>query len=445
MRKSFLLLAVIALTPYAFAAEININNCTTLDVEGATYSLTSDILDSSEMECLRILASNVTLDCGRHLIGGMNLSDTYGIMVNGASGANVKNCRTTNWHIGVFSTGGSNNAFTNITSSSSKMLGLIIHSGNNNTLRNTLITESEGYGFLAMNSSRNSIHNISITNCKSFGLDLWNSSDNIITGVYSYDNTGDGHGIALDNSDNNSLAGIDAYRNRQNGIYLYYSDDNTITNASTRANNRSGVFLYNSGNNILDNITSEGNNETGFLIYESCANTIKNSRITGNTGTGIGVHNSSGNRIYNNYFSNYQSNSILENAQGSNHWNNSRITGNRIYSPGNEIGGNYWSAPDQNGYSDTCTDANADGFCDQEYVLADGNIDRLPLSGRYQTTTTTTSTTTTTQGVCALAGDEPPCGEISIPEVVAIINKWAVGEATIPEVVALINAWVVTV
>ncbi|MFZ2455347.1 MAG: NosD domain-containing protein [Candidatus Altiarchaeia archaeon] len=440
MKKSFALLALIALTPYALATDININNCTTLNVEGATYTLTSDIPDSSAMECLSILANNVTLDCNRHTIRGMNLSDSNGIIVNGASGANVKNCKTTNWYYGVVSTRGSNNAFTNITSSSSKMWGLVFDAGKNITLRNALITGSGSYAFLALNSSGGFIHNISITYCKSFGFDLWNSSDNIISGVYAHDNTGDAHGIILDNSHNNSLGEIETYRNHENGIYLYYSDNNTLTNGSTRANNLSGVVLYNSRGNVLDNITSDGNKVTGVWVDESDENTIKNSRITGNTYTGIIIDDSSDNAVYNNYFSNAAGNGMLENAQGTNSFNSSKTTGNRVYSQGNEIGGNYWSAPEQNGYSDTCTDVNANGFCDQEYALADGNVDRLPLSDKYQTTTTS-STTSTTQGACELTGDEPPCGEINISEIVTIINKWVAGQATIPEVVALINAW----
>jgi len=40
-------------------------------------------------------------------------------------------------------------------------------------------------------------------------------------------------------------------------------------------------------------------------------------------------------------------------------------------------------------------------------------------------------------------GDSPPCGNISIQEVISYINKWAAGEASLPNVVALISAWAV--
>ncbi len=57
------------------------------------------------------------------------------------------------------------------------------------------------------------------------------------------------------------------------------------------------------------------------------------------------------------------------------------------------------------------------------------------------TTTTITSTTSTTSAGCAIHGDYPPCGSISISEIVSYINLWAVGQATLGDVVALINAW----
>jgi len=42
---------------------------------------------------------------------------------------------------------------------------------------------------------------------------------------------------------------------------------------------------------------------------------------------------------------------------------------------------------------------------------------------------------------CELTGDEPPCGEVALAEVVAHITLWSQGEATLADVVALITAW----
>ena len=54
---------------------------------------------------------------------------------------------------------------------------------------------------------------------------------------------------------------------------------------------------------------------------------------------------------------------------------------------------------------------------------------------------TTISTSTTIRGQCSMHGDDPPCGEVTISEVIAHINKWSAGTAGLSEVIDLINAW----
>ena len=89
---------------------------------------------------------------------------------------------------------------------------------------------------------------------------------------------------------------------------------------------------------------------------------------------------------------------------------------------------------------------------------------RLTISSTTTTSTTTTTTTTstttststtsianastttiisstTTTLACKLTGDDPPCGEVTLSEVVAFINEWAENEAALNDVIALINAW----
>jgi len=61
------------------------------------------------------------------------------------------------------------------------------------------------------------------------------------------------------------------------------------------------------------------------------------------------------------------------------------------------------------------------------------------------TSTTTTSlpstTTTTNSQQCALAGDYPKCGEITLGEVIDLINKWVQDQASMEQVLALLNAY----
>ena len=57
------------------------------------------------------------------------------------------------------------------------------------------------------------------------------------------------------------------------------------------------------------------------------------------------------------------------------------------------------------------------------------------------TSTTSSISTTTIPGQCSMPGDDPPCGEVTIGEVIAHINRWSAGTAGLSEIIDLINAW----
>ncbi len=65
-------------------------------------------------------------------------------------------------------------------------------------------------------------------------------------------------------------------------------------------------------------------------------------------------------------------------------------------------------------------------------------------SSTSSTTIASTTSTTTTIASCPLAGDYPPCGTVTLSEVVSFINEWAENNATLNEVITLINAWAQT-
>lgn len=93
--------------------------------------------------------------------------------------------------------------------------------------------------------------------------------------------------------------------------------------------------------------------------------------------SGICLEESSENFIYNNLFNNAV-NFIFETHE-ENYWNIPRTRGENIIG-GPYLGGNYWANPDGTGYSETCEDANRDGFCDEPYTLEENNVDYLPLT-----------------------------------------------------------------
>ena len=42
---------------------------------------------------------------------------------------------------------------------------------------------------------------------------------------------------------------------------------------------------------------------------------------------------------------------------------------------------------------------------------------------------------------CELSGDYPPCGEVTLGEVVNYINLWSEGQVGLEDVINLIDAW----
>ena len=172
-----------------------------------------------------------------------------------------------------------------------------------------------------------------------------------------------------------------------NGIRFGRVRGNTLNNLTVYSN-WMGIAIYTlSDNNQLTNIIADSNTY-GIYLSSSNNNTITSSKIQNNSyGISLSSSGSTPNKIYNNLFNNTR-NFYFETAGTvyNNSWNTTKQTGQRIYSPGAEIGGNYWTNSTKNGYSDTCTDSNRDGFCDSAYILnyttTTNNTDYLPLSNK---------------------------------------------------------------
>ena len=181
------------------------------------------------------------------------------------------------------------------------------------------------------------------------------------------------------------------------GIYLAHGGSNII-NDSTFLQNSIGITLYSSDSNIIRNVTLSQNSIGISVRYDSDYNIINNSFIVGNYEAGISFSPRLGsgdpeyNQIYNNYFSNSgdgnihvvkistEQDRILNN---SNYFNTSQDCSGYNIMGCNCIGGNYWTSPSGNGFSDTCTDTNSDGICDDHYNFSSNGatmIDWLPLT-----------------------------------------------------------------
>ncbi|MDI6826301.1 MAG: NosD domain-containing protein [Candidatus Aenigmarchaeota archaeon] len=199
-------------------------------------------------------------------------------------------------------------------------------------------------------------------------------------------------GIYFYNASSNQIINTISNNSLKYGILLYtkYSmTDIKIINVTTNSNDRVGIYFRGptSDNQVINVTTNSNNKYGGFILYLFHDSTINNSKIQNNSISGLYIQNSGSppNRIYNNFFNN-TNNTYFCRTIYTNYWNTTKQIGERVYSPGKYIGGNYWTNSTGNDYSDTCVDNDRNGFCDYNYTLdpdqTGNNTDYLPLSNQ---------------------------------------------------------------
>jgi trimeric autotransporter adhesin len=160
------------------------------------------------------------------------------------------------------------------------------------------------------------------------------------------------------------------------GIYALFARNSVIRNIHTEDNTYAGISLSETNDTLIEGNEVKNNHVEEMYLWFSSNNTIRNNRIvsTSTPSLALLVTESRENRIYNNSINN--SRGII--ARYSNTWNTTKTAGTNIIG-GSSIGGNFWATPNRNGYSQTCTDGDLNGFCDAPYILNANNTDWLPL------------------------------------------------------------------
>jgi len=467
-----------------FTVAIDISECSTLDVEGARYVLTSDIIDASET-CIRITSNDITLDCQGHSIDGLgsDLIYVYGIKIDmdSSTTTTIPTGCTNNTAITGFYTMTSNttlcsdevynaqitvdadnvtldcnNALLNgsgLTSvnytcdvwSSTEPITLGIYTCNHSgiVIKNCRIAGYTG-GIELIYSSSSLISNNTLWN-NNGGISLLGSIGGVVSGNEVHSNTdfgisiisspsivehnhvysNDGYGISITFTDNSTVINNTVSDNELAGISLVLSSQNQIANNSILNNMDDGIeLLWTSNSNNISRNLIKGNNIGICLNYTEILgfddevightdpnenNSIVDNDILDNTLYGIYSAESKstilGNKInFNNlgiFFDNSNSSVVSENEVCS----NTVLDFSLYQSYGNS------------GYANNCS--NPDGWNDNGV----------------------TGCTYSCSELCDLPGDSPPCGVVTLSEVVDFINLWSQGQAELEDVVNLINAW----
>ncbi|MFH1072641.1 MAG: NosD domain-containing protein [Nanoarchaeota archaeon] len=289
---------------------------------------------------------------------------------------------------------------------------------------NSVILDCHGYRidgvFLGVGErgiSVATVPNVVVRNCIVTDFDF---------GIVSYgnfnliqNNTADNNiwaGITLNSTQDTRVINNRARNNDQDGIDILDGTHNDVLDNLVQANQWGISPQWSTGTKIGNNDINNGN-DIGIVILSSTTSNVTFNRVTLNNLSGIAIDSASPNNlIYNNYFKN-TANTDMQPPPSANQWNVGRQPGLRVYGAGNEIGGNYWTNPAGNGYSDLCADANVDGFCDTPFTITANNVDNLPLSNRLISGCTGINTPGT-YNLISNIGSSGTCININSPNVV---------------------------
>ena len=190
--------------------------------------------------------------------------------------------------------------------------------------------------------------NVIIRNCD-IVLDGELSAEGLnLKNAYAHDNnisvTGD---YAVSLSSNNLLENNELYSDADNALLITGSDNQVIGN-TMEARVNYGISIVNgaSNNYIYDNTATSS--AASISLQQGC----EDNEIIKNTLTGAPVFfKSSNNKLYNNYINLRTSVNDFVFIDSLNIWSTTQIIGERVYSNGAFIGGNFWADDVGTGFS----------------------------------------------------------------------------------------------
>lgn len=226
------------------ATQQSVSECTTISEPG-TYELTSNVSGPASEPCLRIEASDVTLDGNGHTVASTNGENTTGtaVLVEASESGDqirnvtVRNVRVTNWATGIAYRDATDSSIRTVTATGNQN-GLVVTESSQVTILNATATNNED-GILTRDVTDSTFHNTTVR--ENNGTGLYTSND----------------------FDGNRLVNTTARGNGAEGIRIGPAWNTVFVDTTTKANGEEGLAMLDSGRVEMRGLTASDNGGTG--------------------------------------------------------------------------------------------------------------------------------------------------------------------------------------
>lgn len=332
-----------------------VDSCRTISTPGR-YVQTADLESTGDCLVIYVRSGEVIYDGNGYAIEG----DGSGTGILVGSTVTIENVDVSEFETGAFFEGSAGGTLSD-SDFHSNGLGVSVYEVSSITIENSRIFENE-----------RGIRYGSATT----GTIVSNTIEENEVGISAFD-------VSTLDIERNTIA--------ENELGMYFVSLDVDVFENTFEENDVGIrmeaFIF-AGHRIIDNDFSENGvgiellADTDYLTDGVISgNRIVESRdagiVFGPVDKGRVFHND----IYDNWFENDQNvrfDATVDGDENMNTWNLSATPGPNVVD-GPSLGGNYYGTPDGDGFSQTCTDADGDGFCDSPNTLFANNVDELPL------------------------------------------------------------------